>query len=223
MHIMQKLFDLVSRSLSKQDLYLVKSLSFKKEKSDLNINLDHIRYRSLELCHEEIQRKRVPGNVAELGVYKGSFASKMNMLFSDKRLYLFDTFEGFSKSDISIERSKNFSSGEQDFSDTSVESVLKKMKHPENCIIKKGYFPQTTVDVEDTFCFVNIDTDLYAPISEGLKFFYPRLEKGGYIFIHDFNNSFYPGARQAIYDFCSKESIGYVPIPDNCGTVIVTK
>ena len=56
------------------------------------------------------------------------------------------------------------------------------MAHPDNCIVKQGFFPETATDVEDTFCFVSIDTDLYEPIYQGLKFFYPKLEKGGYIF-----------------------------------------
>jgi O-methyltransferase len=223
MYFFRFLFDLVSNVLAKNNLYLIKSLSFNKNHFNTKINLDYVRYQSLELCYEEITRKNIAGCVAELGVYKGNFASKLNILFKDRPLYLFDTFEGFNNKDINIEITKNFSSGKQDFSDTSVQGVMKKMKYPENCIIKKGYFPETVKDINVTFCFVNIDTDLYLPISEGLKFFYPRLEKGGYIFVHDFNNSNYPGARKAVYEFCEENNIGYMPIPDNCGTVALTK
>lgn len=43
------------------------------------------------------------GNIAECGVNKGEFAYYMNKYFSDKRLYLFDTFSGFDEKDIKEE------------------------------------------------------------------------------------------------------------------------
>jgi O-methyltransferase len=63
-------------------------------------------------------------------------------------------------------------SGIQDFSRTNVELVLHKMKYKENCIIKKGFFPETAKGLEDTFAFVSIDADLYEPIYNGLIYLY---------------------------------------------------
>lgn len=45
--------------------------------------------------------------------------------------------------------------------------------------------------IEDSFCFVSLDMDLYKPTYEGLHYFYPRLNHGGYIFIHDCRNRGY--------------------------------
>jgi O-methyltransferase len=174
--------------------------------------------------HEEITYNSVKGNVAELGVYKGEFAKELNSLFTRRSLYLFDTFEGFSTKDIETEKNNKFSGAAQEhFSDTNVSLVLSKMKYPERCIVRKGYFPETTGGIDDTFCFVNIDTDLYLPVLNGLEFFYPKLEKGGYIFVHDFNNDIYKGARQAVIKFCGENNIGYVPLTDSGGTVVITK
>ena len=47
--------------------------------------------------------------------------------------------------------------------------------------------------------------------------------KGGYIFIHDFNNDGYLGAREAVVKFCSENGLHYTPIPDACGSVIINK
>ena len=56
-----------------------------------------------------------------------------------------------------------------------------------NTVVIEGYFPETTVGLEDErFAFVSLDTDLYKPIYEGLKFFYPRLNPGGIIFCSRF-------------------------------------
>lgn len=206
---------------------LVRNTPFLPRKRNMNMSFrawDFNRYSSLELMAHEIRSNKVQGNVAELGVYQGVFAAKINELFPDRKLYLFDTFEGFSEKDkmreIKLNASKNIG---QDFSDTSVEYVLGNMKYRDNCIIKAGYFPETAQDVADTFCFVSIDTDLYQPIYEGLLFFYPRLSHGGCIFIHDFNNITFPGARQAVMKFCQENQVGYFPLSDVGGTVVIIK
>ena len=93
------------------------------------------------------------------------FAEIVNELFPDRKLYLFDTFEGFDQHDVSVEHAQAYSSGKQDFSQTSIELILKKMRNPEACVIKKGRFPESAADVNDTFAFVSIDADLYAPIA----------------------------------------------------------
>jgi O-methyltransferase len=217
------IFQKLSAVLSKKKVYLTRSLNYRKEFDKIPLNIDYIRYSTLGLCYEEIIANHVSGNVAELGVYQGNFSMRLNVLFPDRKLYLFDTFEGFDQKDIQVEKKEGFSSGEQDFSDTSVEMVMKKMKHPENCIVRKGMFPSTAAGIEDRFCFVSLDADLYEPIYQGLKFFFPRLETGGYIFIHDFNNEGYKGAREAVVQYCKENNISYVPIPDSGGTAIITK
>ena len=141
MGIAQSAFQTIAKTIAKNKLHLSKSLVYSKTfKQVLEHNLDFVRYTTLELCCNELAVNNVKGNAAELGVYKGNFAQRINHLMPQRKLYLFDTFEGFHEEDIKKEVSKNFSSGEQDFSDTSVELVLGKMKNRENCIIKKGYF-----------------------------------------------------------------------------------
>lgn len=220
----KSLYQPFAKVLASKKLHLSKSLEFNTSfKQELAFNLDFVRYTTLELCCNEIKANGVSGNLAELGVYKGEFAKRINQLFPEKKLYLFDTFKGFDVKDVNTEKQSNYSSGEQDFSDTSVELVLNKMKYRENCIIKKGFFPDSALDVNDTFCFVSIDADLYEPILSGLNFFYPKLESKGYIFIHDFNNDLYKGAKKAVVEFCNNNNINYLPIPDSGGTAIIAK
>lgn len=223
MSLSRSIFKLINGFINKKNIYLINSLPYKKRNHPLPVNFDYVRHETLGLCFEELKANGIKGNLAELGVYQGDFAKKINLLFPDRKLYLFDTFEGFDKKDIQSELSNQFSTGEQDFSDTSVNLVLDKMKYPNNCIVKKGFFPETANGIEDSFCFVSLDTDLYDPILNGLNFFYPRLEKGGYIFIHDFNNEEYKGAREAVLKFCKENNIGYIPIPDIGGSAIITK
>lgn len=162
--------------------------------------------------------------VAEGGVFRGSFASKINKCFPDSKLYLFDTFEGFDDRDIEIEKENRFSAPESgNFSNTSIELVMSKMEHPDNVEIHKGYFPETASGVNDTFCFVNLDFDLYNPIYEGLCFFYPMMVRGSVILVHDYYHAGLLGVRKAVSDFekhLGKEVIK-LPIGDNQSIAIV--
>lgn len=220
-----KVFNYIfGRFLVSKNVHLSYSLNYSKRKRDIDIQyLDYIRLATLELVSHEINKKNLPGNIAEVGVYKGKFARYINQYFPNRKLYLFDTFEGFDEKDIKIEKELGLNNVTQNFSNTSIELVLKNMPFPKQCIIKKGFFPETTVGIDDSFVFVSLDTDLYEPIYQGLIYFYPRMVKGGYIFVHDVNNDAYKGAAKAVNEFSSEHEISFLPIPDTCGSVVFIK
>ena len=101
------------------------------------------------------------------------------------------------------------------------------MPYPQQCVLCKGYFPQSiTEEAEKTkFAFVSIDVDFEDSIYEGIKFFYARLNEGGYIFIHDYNNSSLKGVRKAVqrYEQNEKVFLKKVPIADWAGTLVIVK
>jgi O-methyltransferase len=215
---------LFGKVLQKRNIFISSSLPYLQRKRTIDKNyFDYIRLATLELISHEIDKKKLNGNLAELGVYKGKFARYINQYFPERILYLFDTFEGFDNRDVLSETKNEFSSGDQDFSDTSVEAVMKLMPFPKKCKPVKGFFPESAIHVNDSFVFVSLDADLYEPIYNGLRFFYPKLVPGGYIFIHDFNNDSYKGARQAVEQFCSENNLNFLPIPDLGGSAIITK
>jgi O-methyltransferase len=185
---------------------------------------EYIRLSSLDLIADEIKVRQVPGAVAELGVYKGHFAAAINTVFPDRTLYLFDTFTGFSTEEELRDQANHGLAYQRDFSDTSPEGVLRRMPHADRCVVRQGLFPETAQSLEsETFCFASIDTDLYDPIVSGLEFFYERLNPGGYLFVHDYNNSLYPGAKKAVVDFSTRRRVAYVPLTDMYGTAIFAK
>jgi len=216
----------IQRLLLSHGFVLTMTLRYMKRKREIELSKyagDYIRNSSLELVAHEILENNVQGSVAELGVYRGDFARVINEAFPDRKLYLFDTFEGFDKQDVLVDRKQDYSAGSQDFSETSIDIVLSKMKTPGNCIIKPGYFPESAAGVADMFAFVSIDADLYKPVYDGLSFFYRKLSKGGYIFVHDYNNDEYKGANAAVREYCREMNIAYFPLSDACGSAIICK
>ena len=102
---------------------------------------DYIRISNLELCAYEILHNDVAGDVAELGVFKGDFARKINEAFPEKKLYLFDTFEGFDQRDVAIETDRKIDTPDKSFPGSNVDLVMGKMPHPQNVRIQKVISP----------------------------------------------------------------------------------
>jgi O-methyltransferase len=193
-------------------------------KSPYIVNYNAARISALKNVSQLIYESKIQGAVAEVGVFKGDFAQHINAFFNDRFLYLFDTFEGFPENDIEKERelgTKRIIEVSYNYSGTSIDIVLGKMKNPEKCIIRKGYFPETAAGIEDTYAFVSLDADLYQPMLEGLKFFYPRLAKGGFIFVHDYFTDTFTGVRQAVSEYKMCTDIVFTPIGDDCSIAIV--
>lgn len=185
--------------------------------------------RARKECLEKIavifENMKINGAVAELGVYRGDFAKEINRVFSDRDFYLFDTFEGFPEEDMDYEVTNNLLLNQVGkLANTSVELVLSKMPHPDKCVIRKGYFPDTAVGMEEKqFAFVNIDVDLYKPVLAGLEYFWPRIVENGYIFVHDYFSFSYAGAKKAIEEFAEKYGVGFTPIGDAYSVAFVKK
>ena len=223
-----QIFRLLQRALRPLGLILTRDVVMLGRNRNLNVDQDFethdfVRISSLELLAHELNTGQVEGDCAEVGVYKGDFASVINRYFPNRRLYLFDTFKGFDPRDLARDKAKGQVGIEADFSDTSVQKVLGKMTHPGNCTVKAGYFPQTAGDVDGKFCFVSLDTDLYEPTLAGLRFFWKRLSPGGAIFVHDCNNTNYKGIRQAVSEFSKETGLHWLPMSDRCGTAIFFK
>lgn len=192
---------------------------------------DYCRYGTLRLLMEEINDNNIVGDLAELGVYRDDFSKYMNKMFPNRKLYLFDTYEGFDDRDMDKDIKEGFTSKEwfdswDNFSNTYVELVMSKMLYKEQCIVRKGYFPETIPEEEIQYALVSLDCDLYEPILSGLRYFYPRLSEGGYIMLHDYNQSDHlSGVKKAVkvYEKEIGKCMNKVPIPDVCGTLVITR
>lgn len=169
------------------------------------------------------QEKALEGNIAELGVYQGDCASRMNKYFKNKKLYLFDTFEGYNQKDFSHKDNEASVLGVGHLNNTSVELVMSKMPYPEQVIVKKGWFPQTTQGLDnEKFCLVNLDPDIYQVVLNGLEFFYPKMVKGGVIIINGYFSP-HSGVKKATDEFIAKFDLQLLPLGYNNIAVAILK
>lgn len=180
---------------------------------------------TMRLLAEQIRVENIHGDVAELGVFRGDFAALINAAFPDRKLHLFDTFEGFSEQDVAFEKELALSRAKAgEFADTSVSLVQEKLPYPNQAEFYKGHFPNTFSLCEDkTFAFVSIDADLYVPTAAALPLFWDRLSKGGVLLIHDVNSTQFGGAGKAVREFCKEHGILPMPVCDLHGSAVLRK
>lgn len=178
---------------------------------------DYVRLASLELlCRQAAQ---ISGAAAELGVYKGMFARCINFLMPERKLYLFDSFSGFSPKDAPT-------AGLQEaHKQTTVEGVKAVLPFPDQAVICPGFFPDSAREVEEGFCLVSLDVDFFGSTLEGLRWFWPRIHGGGFLLLHDWGNPALPGIAQALDRYQQElgQPIPAVPIPDRNGTLVLCK
>ncbi|MAF29450.1 MAG: hypothetical protein CL819_09535 [Croceicoccus sp.] len=197
-----------------------------KETEDwIRSSIDVVRFSSIALAFHRLEKENVPGEIAEVGVFKGKVSRFMRHLAPARRMHLFDTFEGFSSNDF--ERPEE--SKDARFKDTDAEvvkqGVLDVNAQGAEVLTHVGYFPDTASELKDeTFCFISLDVDKYKPTLAGLEILYSRLEPGGYVFIHDYNSTeSNRGVSRAVDEWIAQRPESILDIPDQSGSVVIRK
>lgn len=186
---------------------------------------DYVRVKTLEMICRRLGD--IPGAAAELGVYRGGFARCINLLLPERTLYLFDSFAGFD--DREAGREKDSGACGDGFiaahRNTAAEQVLSRMPHRDRVRVLPGYFPQSLNGLEERFCLVSLDVDFEESTYEGLKYFWPRMNPGGVILLHDYNSPALHGVRRAVarYEGELGAPLPGIPLCDINGTLAIVR
>lgn len=209
--------ELLQKLLPRQRLIPVPEQLRDSRLSSQELGSDYARLAALELLCRRLEQ--VPGAAAELGVYRGAFARCINRLLPRRTLYLFDSFQGFAPDSGAGEA---FQAAHES---TSAAQVLSSLPHPEQAVLKPGFFPESLNGLEARFCLVSLDVDFETATLEGLRYFWPRLSPGGYVMLHDWGNPGLPGVAKALEQYQQElgTSLPSVPLPDLGGTLVLCK
>jgi O-methyltransferase len=169
-------------------------------------HLDHIRrgmsettlllngFEAYQLMEMVRATASVPGDIAEVGVFRGASAKLICAVKENRPLHLFDTFEGLPDLTVADTESpfaaKAYSA--------QLEAVKRYVGPCPQVEFYQGLFPATAGPVENRkFSFVHVDVDLYEATRASLEWFYPRLSPGAIVMCHDFH---YPGVKKAVHE-----------------------
>ena len=165
-------------------------------------------------------QSKLDGEMAEIGVFQGGSAKLICEAKGNKKLYLFDTFEGLPElSDKDTHFGTTYWKKNQ-FNNTTVESVKNYLSKYENVFLYKGKFPNISGPVENSkFSFVHLDVDLYKSTLDCLDFFYPRMTIGGIIITHDYHAD---GVKNAFNEFFNEKRIPLIELTGSQCMVVKT-
>lgn len=153
------------------------------------------------------QSAKVPGVIAEVGVFQGASAKLICEVKGDRDLYLFDTFAGLPET--GKEDTEVFWKGRYAASLARVQEFLASYPKVQYFV---GMFPASAAELGHLrFSFVHLDVDLYESTRQSLEFLYPRLSPGGVVLSHDYNSE--PGVRRAFDEFFADKPEMVIELP----------
>ncbi|MEO0757655.1 MAG: TylF/MycF/NovP-related O-methyltransferase [Cyanobacteria bacterium J06648_16] len=168
------------------------------------------------------QTLTLEGSMAECGCWMGlssylfcCYARRADPSFSGAGYYLFDSFEGFSEPNAtdnlpsltinSLKKKFGKVAGAYEVDTSTVKQTLADFP---DVSIHKGWLPQSLEGIpERTYRFVHVDVDLHEPTQGSIEYFYPRLVPQGMLVCDDYGSLAWPGAKQAVDDYCQAHQI----------------
>jgi Macrocin-O-methyltransferase (TylF) len=146
--------------------------------------------------------RHLPGELAELGTYRGGSASVIAGCCPEKRLRLFDTWEG-NPEDDQLEGGHLRGEFAADFDEVRSFLEIYDVEY------FRGAFPDTAPAANDDtrYAFVHLDADTYQSTRAGLEYFLPRLVTGGVCVLDDYRWERCPGVELALRHVCPSVKI----------------
>jgi O-methyltransferase len=176
---------------------------------------------SLLRAVEYVHTNRINGDFVECGVWRGGsvlamIAQLKNLNAPERKIWLYDTFQGMTAPTHHDVASTGGASAAQLLSTTAVADgnnvwCVASLEDVETNISKTSYSPEQLVfikgDVESTLkerapndiALLRLDTDWYESTKAELEVLYPKLVPGGVCILDDYGH--WQGARKAVDDY----------------------
>ncbi len=165
-------------------------------------------YRLWELYEISKMCQEIPGDVLEVGVWRGGSGAILTNNLPNKLIYLADTYAGVinqSDSDFS------YNGGEHsDTSTTIVEELLGSIGL-RNYALLQGEFPKETGHlIPDSLYFVHIDVDVYDSARQIWDFIKNRISLGGFVVFDDYGFSSTDGVTKLVNEIRTTKDFKFI-------------
>jgi O-methyltransferase len=173
-------------------------------------------------CHELWQLIpqviHLPGDILEVGVWRGGTGALISYRAPSKKVFLADTFRGVVKAG---ENDASYFGGEH--SDTSVE-IVQDLVSKLGCVnteIMVGIFPDDFETLPEKYCFVHIDVDVHDSARDIMTAIWPALSVGGMVVFDDYGSDTANGITHLVNTY--RGDIDKVVIHNMNGHAVVVK
>ena len=183
-------------------------------------------YRCYDLWCLIRQAASIPGDVLEVGVWRGGTGCLLGLAMKeakvDGRLYLADTFTGVVNAG---QADPAYKGGEH--ADTTLETVksLLATNGIDNCSILPGVFPEQTAAKigAGPIRFCHVDVDVYQSAKDTFDWVWPRLSIGGMVVFDDYGFARCSGVTKFVNEQVGRDNLIFVHNLNGHALLIKTK
>ena len=165
----------------------------------------------IENCFVAVEKKGVPGDFIEAGIWRGGAVILMRALLkaygiADRKIYAADSFAGIPKN--TADRNDPVDK----WSDRWVATLPEVRQNIERfgllddrIVFTAGFFADSLKTLAGKqFALIRLDSDSYDSVMTSLDYLYPMVSKGGVVIIDDWH---LVGCRQAVLDYRTRHGI----------------
>ena len=188
------------------NFHFLQNENFVKIHKELEIDNDEGKriWKKHNFCSFFENALHLEGDLIECGVYRG-FSSAVACHYLkfnnyDKKLFLFDTWEGIPDDQLDSIRKKYPEMNKRYKSEDNLKIVHKRFSKFKNVITVKGKVPDTfdKIDVPKKLSFLHLDLNTHIGEIQALEYLFPKLVKGGVCLLDDFGITM--GREQMIHE-----------------------
>ncbi|MEA2908917.1 MAG: O-methyltransferase [Bradyrhizobium sp.] len=171
------------------------------------------------------------GDFVELGTFRAYFAGCIvdNLDFGslDRKLYLYDTFEGLPDDAVVEEHLPDsfYSALKEHYSAPDIhDSVRSRFAKQPNVTVVKGKLPDTLREVcPDRIAWLHVDLNSAVHEIGSLEYLWNRISIGGFIILEDYGVVIFSRRTQAYQAFFKSKGLTIAELPTGQGLVIKTR
>ena len=154
---------------------------------------------------EKVVKENIPGDLAEVGVWKGgvcmAMALKCKQLGVSRTIHLYDTFSGMTQPtdhDVDLGGNRARDIFDQVKCDISLEEVQRNLRFVDypDVVYHVGDITKSDISAFPTFALLRLDTDWYESTKFELTYMEPNVSPFGFIIVDDYGH--WRGSRQAV-------------------------
>jgi O-methyltransferase len=180
-----------------------------------------MRWRAYIVCWCAEWAMHIPGDFVECGVNRGGYARMIleyvTFETSGKRMFLFDTFRGFSDTHLLPEEQHLKESYSYSDCLTAVKRTFSGLRSVD---IVPGTVPETLAMRTIEHCaYLSIDMNCVQPEIAAAEYFWDKMSSGGVIVLDDYGQTAHIAQKLAFDDFARARGVSILSLPTSQGLI----